>query len=155
MKLNGNTQVCVIATGDRQPGRTVVVIGPMGKISDGVVRETLQKSLLVNANAVKQSKNLLKSIIPGSPGRCAPRDDGVLQTFLSAVGDVGAVGDVVENWFKRHGIRTIMVNGCVRGILGIEPPDVPVWARVVSTSEMQAGEQVFVSDGTERVAGRA
>ena len=49
-----------------------------------LVRESLHKSKPVIASAAKQSIFACQSITYGSPRRCAPRDDGLMQTFPSA-----------------------------------------------------------------------
>ena len=47
--------------------------------------EPLHKSKPVIASAAKQSIFVCQSSTYGSPRRCAPRDDGLMQTFLSEV----------------------------------------------------------------------
>jgi len=44
-------------------------------------KEALHKSKSVIASAAKQSIFAYQSIIEGSPRRCTPRDDGLMQTF--------------------------------------------------------------------------
>jgi hypothetical protein len=46
-------------------------------------RESLHKSKSVIASAAKQSIFACQSTTYGSPRRCAPRDDGLMQTFPS------------------------------------------------------------------------
>jgi len=50
------------------------------------------KSKPAIASAAKQSILVCPSITNGSPRRCAPRDDGLMQTCLSKNGFLGAFG---------------------------------------------------------------
>jgi hypothetical protein len=47
----------------------------------GIAKEALHKSQSVIASAAKQPIFTYQSITYGSPRRCAPRDDGLIQTF--------------------------------------------------------------------------
>ena len=52
-----------------------------GGVRSGSPKEPLHKSKPVIASAAKQSISACESCTYGSPRRCAPHDDGLLQTF--------------------------------------------------------------------------
>ena len=52
-------------------------------------REHLHKSKPVSASAAKQSMLACPSCTDGSPRRCAPRDDELMQTFPSRTSETG------------------------------------------------------------------
>lgn len=61
---------------------------------------------------------------------------------IEVVGNVGGgvVGDVVAHRMKRLGVQAMVVDGCIRDVLGIEELGVPVWAREVSMAGMVPSE---------------
>jgi hypothetical protein len=71
----------------KAPRQPLLVIANEAEPSRFPFGKALHQFLLVIANEVKQSKNLCKSKAHGSPRRCAPRDDGVLQSSLGSTSD--------------------------------------------------------------------